>query len=269
MAIPKSHTTDRIAPGKPLGKTRVLIVDEQPMLRQGISVYLNSQPDIVVCGEADCIQSARRKIAEGKPHLLVTALRLGNGDSLEFLKALKAEKPGLMILVYSGFEETTFAERAMRAGADGYVMTKAPKEDLLAAIHDIMNGGIYVSRDVAMRAFRKLLEMRPENRFSKPATGLESLSDREMHIFQLLGSGLGTREIAHSLNLSVKTIESHRENIKHKLGVNSSRDLVDRATRYLEETFLPPKKEALVSKRKKKSCAVLPGPMALTTNGRE
>jgi DNA-binding NarL/FixJ family response regulator len=260
MEIPKSHATNRLVPGKPLGKTRILIVDEQPLLRQGISVYLNSQPDMVVCGEADCILSALSKIADGNPHLLVTALRLGNGDSLEFLKALKTEKPGLMILVYDGFEETIFAERAMRAGADGYVMTKTPKEDLLAAIHDIVNGGIYVSRDVAMRAFRKLLEMRPENRSSKPTTGLESLSDREMHIFQLLGSGLGTREIAHSLNLSVKTIESHRENIKHKLGVNSCRDLVDRATRYLEETFLPPKKEALVSNRRKKSGA------ALTTN---
>jgi DNA-binding NarL/FixJ family response regulator len=262
MEIPNSHATNRIVPGKPLGKTRILIVDEQPLFRQGISAFLSSQSDMVVCGEADCIANARSKIAEGKPHLLVTALRLGNGDRLEFLKALKAENPGLMILVYDGFEETIFAERAMRAGADGYVMKKAPKEDLLAAIRDIMNGGIYVSHDVAMRAFRRSLEMRPESRFWKPANGFESLSDREMNIFQLLGSGLSTREIAHSLNLSVKTIESHRENIKHKLGVSSSRDLVDRATRYVEETLLPPNKGALVSSRKKK---VVP----ITINGHE
>src|SRR5262249_34786970 len=105
MEISKSRPTSQIVPGKRSAKTRVLIVEEQPLLRHGISVYLNSQPDMVVCGEADCIPSARTKIAAGKPHLLVTALRLGNGDSLEFLKALKAEKPGLMILVYSGFEE--------------------------------------------------------------------------------------------------------------------------------------------------------------------
>jgi len=217
---------------------------------------------MTVCGEAEGISNARRKIAQCQPQVLVTALRLGTEDPLKFIKALNGESPGLRILVCSAFEESVFAERAIRVGANGYVMKKAPKEDLLAAIHDIMNGGIYVSRDVAMRAFRRSLEMRPESRFWKPANGLESLSDREMNIFQLLGSGLSTREIAHSLNLSVKTIESHRENIKHKLGVSSSRDLVDRATRYVEETLLPPNKGALVSNRKKK---VVP----LTINGHE
>jgi DNA-binding NarL/FixJ family response regulator len=252
MEIPKSDITSRIVPGKPRGKTRILIVEEQPLLRHGISHYLDSQPDLVVCGDVDAIPAARSKIAECKPHLLLTALRLGRGDSLEFVKALKAENPRLLVLVYSAFEETIFAERAMRAGADGYVMKKAPKEDLLSAIHDIVNGGIYVSRDVAMRAFGRSLETRPENRFSRSASAIETLSDREMHIFQLLGSGLGTREIAHSLNLSVKTIESHRENIKRKLGINSSRDLVDRAVRYLEETFLPPKSDQVPGAGKKK-----------------
>ena len=252
MEIPKSHATSRTLSGKPSGKIRILIVEEQPLLRFGVTTYLNSQPDLVVCGEVDTIPAARNKITGCKPHLLLMALRLGTGDSLEFVKALKAENPKLMILVYSAFEETIFAERAMRAGADGYVMKKSPKEELLAAIHDIVNGGIYVSRDVAMRAFRRALETRPDNRFSQSVTAIENLSDREMHIFQLLGSGLGTREIAHSLNLSVKTIESHRENIKHKLGMNSSRDLVDRAMRYLEETFLPPKRDAVSGAGKKK-----------------
>jgi DNA-binding NarL/FixJ family response regulator len=103
-----------------------------------------------------------------------------------------------------------------------------------------------------MRAFKKSLETRPERRLSHVASAVENLSDREMHIFQLLGSGLVKRQIAQSLNLSVKTIESHRENIKRKLGLNSSRELVDRATRYLEETFLPPKKGALSLSGKKK-----------------
>jgi DNA-binding NarL/FixJ family response regulator len=140
----------------------------------------------------------------------------------------------------------------MPAGADGYVMKKAPKEELAAAIREIVQGGIYVSREVTIRAFKKSLEQRSENRLSHTASAVENLSDREMHIFQLLGSGLGTRQIAHSLNLSVKTIESHRENIKRRLGLNSSRQLVARATRYLEETFLPPKKDALSSSGKKK-----------------
>jgi DNA-binding NarL/FixJ family response regulator len=229
------------SPGKSPTKTRILVLEEHPLLRHGIADYLNSQPEIIVCGETDNIPEARKKIAECKPHLLLTALRLGTGDSLEFAKALKAEYPDLPILVYSAFEEAIFAERAVRAGADGYVMKKAPKEELLAAVRKIVSGGIYVSRDVAMHAFKKSVAKRPENRVAGSAGAIENLSDREIHILQLLGSGLRNRQIAHSLNLSVKTVESHRENIKHKLGVSSGRELIERATKYVEETFLPPK----------------------------
>src|SRR5947208_13756406 len=108
--------------GKNPSKTRILILEEHPLLRRGISDYLNSQPDMLVCGEADNIRDARDKVAECKPQLLVIALRLGTGDSLEFVKALKAERTGLLILVYSAFEEAIFAERALHAGAAGYVM---------------------------------------------------------------------------------------------------------------------------------------------------
>lgn len=233
-------------------KTRILVLEEHPLLRHGITDYLDSQPDMIVCGEADNIRDARNKLAECKPQLLVTALRLGTGDSLEFVRALKAEHPSLLILVYSAFEETIFAERAMRAGVNGYIMKKAPKEELLAAIRDILSGGIYVSRDVAIRAFKKSIETRPASQSSRSETALANLSDRELHIFHLLGSGLGTRQIAHSLNLNVKTIESHRENIKHKLGLSSGRDLVECATKYVEEHFLPPKKDALPAVGKKK-----------------
>ena len=207
---------------------------------------------MIVCGETDNIRDARHKIQELKPHLLLTALRLGTGDSLEFLKALKSERPALLILVYSAFEETIFAERAFRAGAEGYVMKKAPKEELLTAIREILSGNIYVSHDVAMRAFKKSLESRPETRSASTAIGIEKLSDREMHIFNLLGSGLGNTQIAQSLHLSVKTIESHRENIKRKLDLSCSRDLVACARKYVEETFLPAAKGALAIRGKKK-----------------
>jgi DNA-binding NarL/FixJ family response regulator len=223
-------------------KTRIVILEEHPLLRHGVALYLNSQPDMLVCGETDNIRDARHKIQEARPQLLLTALRLGTGDSLEFVKALKSERPTLLILVYSAFEETIFAERALRAGAEGYVMKKAPKEELLAAIREIVGGNIYVSHDVAMRAFKKSLETRSEQqpRSARPTIGIERLSDREMHIFFLLGSGLGNTQIAHSLNLSVKTIESHRENIKHKLDLSCSRDLVACAKKYIEVTFVPP-----------------------------
>src|SRR5438046_8130548 len=108
---------------------------------------------MIVCGEADNIRDARNKLAECKPQLLVTALRLGTGDSLEFIKALKAEHPSLLILVYSAFEESIFAARALRAGANGYLMKKAVKEEMLVAIRDVLRGQVYVSRDLAMRAF--------------------------------------------------------------------------------------------------------------------
>jgi DNA-binding NarL/FixJ family response regulator len=239
-------------PPSAAAKIRILVLEEHPLLRDGITNFLNAQPDLLVCGEADNIRDVRNDIAKCKPHLLVTALRLGTGDSLEFVKAVKAEKPGLLVLVYSAFEEAIFAERTLRAGADGYVMKTAPKEELLAAIRDILSGNIYVSRDVAMRAFKKSLESRPDHRSVPSAIGIEKLSDREMHVFHLLGSGLGNTQIAHSLHLSVKTIESHRENIKRKLDLNCSRDLVACAKKYVEETFLPTAKGTLASRSKKK-----------------
>jgi len=239
------------APEKNPAKTRILVLEEHPLLRHGVADFLNSQPDMLVCGESDNIRDARNKIHDCKPQLLLTALRLGTGDCLEFVKALKSERPALLILIYSAFEETIFAERALRAGADGYVMKKAPKEELLTAVREIVSGNIYVSHDVAMRAFKKSLETRaPEQRSPRPAIGIEKLSDREMHIFFLLGSGLGNSQIASSLNLSVKTIESHRENIKHKLDLSCSRDLVACAKKYVEVTFVPP--SDIISRGKKK-----------------
>jgi DNA-binding NarL/FixJ family response regulator len=253
MEIPKAHATDSIAPpGEHVAKTRILVVDEHPLLRHGIVAFINGQPDMIACGEADCIPGARSKIAECKPQLLLTALRLGTGDSLEFVKALKAEYPILLILVYSAFEEAIFAERALRAGANGYLMKKAAKEEMVAAIRDVLRGQIYVSRDLAMRAFQKSLETPQQKRASVNLPTIDNLSDREMHVFQLIGSGLGTKKIAHAVNLSVKTIETHRENIKRKLGLNSGRQLVDRATKYVEENFLPPQKSELSVVKKKK-----------------
>jgi DNA-binding NarL/FixJ family response regulator len=223
--------------GEEPAKTRIFVLDEQPLLRQGISAYLNSQPDMMVCGDAGSVSDARRKIAECQPQFVVTALRLGAGDSLKLIKELKTQNPGLCVLVYSAFEESVFAERAMRAGASGYVMKQAPSEKLAIAVREIMKGGIYVSRELALRAFRKTLQRpRKDNHTLRSGNCLEELSNREMHIFQLLGSGLGTRQIAASLNLSVKTIESHRENIKHKLRLRSSEEVRERAAKWVEQS---------------------------------
>src|ERR1700741_3995401 len=219
-------------------KIRIFVLDAQPLLRQGISAYLNSQPDMVVCGEAGSVPDARRKIAESQPHFVVTALRLGTGDSLKLIKELKAQNPGLCVLVYSAFEENIFAERAIRAGASGYVMKQASSEKLAAAVREIMKGGIYVSRELGLSPFRKSLQRhRKNNHVPRSGNSLGELSNREMHIFQLLGSGLGTKQIAASLDLSVKKIDSHRENIKHKLRLRSSGEVRERATKWVEQNL--------------------------------
>ena len=239
-------------PGNHAAKTRILVVDEQPLLRYGVATYLNGQPDLMVCGEADCIPGARSKIAEGRPHLLLIGLRLGTGDSLELVSALKKQYRELAILVYSAFEETIFAERALRAGANGYLMKKAPREEMLTAIGDILRGQIYVSRDLAMRAFHKSLVTPQQNPVPGNLPVIDNLSNREMHIFQLIGSGLGTKEIAHTLNLSVKTIETHRENIKRKLGLRRGAELTERATAWITENFHPQQRVEISVVKKKK-----------------
>ena len=236
----------------PVEKKRILVVDAFPMLRHGLITFLNGQANLIVCGEADSIPSALIKIAECKPHLLVIGLRLGAADCVEFIKALKVQTPGLLILVYSGFEESIFAMRALRAGASGYLMKRAPRDEMLAAISDILRGELYVSRDLAMHVFKEALATQPGFRLPGRAARIENLSDREMHVFHLLGSGLGPKKIAHALNLSVKTIETHREHIKHKLGLDSGEALVERATKYVEDTLEPEAGETISIIGKKK-----------------
>src|SRR5947208_16458301 len=157
METPKTRASGKIVSVEDAAKTRLVVVDEHPLLRHGTIAFINSQPDMIVCGEADCIPDARRSIEECRPHMLVIGLRLGTGDSLEFIKALKAESPELLILVYSAFEESIFAERALRAGANGYLMKKAAKEEMLTAVRDILSDQIYVSRDLTLRSFHKSL----------------------------------------------------------------------------------------------------------------
>jgi len=227
------HATRTAASGKNPAKTRILVLDEHTLLRYGLNAYLNSQPDMVVCGETDSIPDARSKIDECKPHLLLTAFRLGTGDILEFVQTLKAENPGLLILVYAALKESIFAEWALRAGANGYLMKTAAKEELLTAIRDVLRGQIYVARDLAMAAFQKSLGTSAQTSVSGNLPVVDNLSHRETHVFLLIGSGLGTKKIAHSLRLRRKTIETHREYIRHKLGLNSRRQLVERATKFV------------------------------------
>jgi DNA-binding NarL/FixJ family response regulator len=233
-------------------KARILVADEHPLLREGATNFINRQVDMVACGNADSIPSVQNALTECRPDLVLLGLRLGNGDTLEFIKVLKAQNPKLRILAFSPFEETIFAERTLRAGANGYLMNNATNEELLTAIRDILRGRIYVSRKIAMLAFQRSLQAPRQSRSQGNLTAIENLSDREMHVFQLLGLSLGTKKIAETLNRSVKTIESHRENIKRKLGLNSGRELIERATKWVEENLRPTQKDTVPAIAKKK-----------------
>ena len=235
-------------------KIRILVVDEHPLLREGATNFINRQVDMVVCGNADSILSVQNALTGCRPDLILLGLRLGTGDTLEFIKALKAQYPQLLILVFSQFEETIFAERVLRSGASGYLMKHAPNEELLTAIREIVRGEIYVSRKIAMLAFQKSLETPRQTGHQCQCNhaSIQSLSDREIHVFQLLGSGLGTRKIAEALNLSAKTIESHRENIKRKLGLRSGVELTGLATGWVTENFLSSQKSEISVVKKKK-----------------
>ena len=239
--------------GQPhIAETRILVVDEHPLFRHGVMDFINGQENMAVCGSADSIPSVQMALTGCKPDLILLGLRLGTGDTLEFIKTLRAHYPKLLILVFSQFEETIFAERAVRAGANGYLMKYAPNEELLTAIREIVHGGIYVSRKIGLLAFQKSLETPRQNYPQENVGDIENLSDREMHVFRLLGSGLGTKKIAEALNLSVKTIESHRENIKRRLGLRSGVELTGLATAWVMENFPPPQKSEISVVKKKK-----------------
>lgn len=206
------------------------------MLRQGVVEFINRQEDMKVCGEADSIATTQSAVLRCQPDLLLLDLRLGAGDTVELIKALRAQYPALRILVFSQFDETLYAEKVMRAGAAGYVMKEEATEEVLTAIRTVLAGDMYVSRHIAVLVFQKTIEARI-HAVVETAPHEHKLSDRELHIFQLLGSNYSTRRIAEELNLSIKTVEAHRENIKHKLGVECASQLIDRAKAWVEKNF--------------------------------
>ena len=206
-------------------KARVLVVDDHPLLREGLVQMLGRQPDLSACSEADSISSAEAAIARDKPDVLVLDLRLGSGDPLDFIKSLRARYENLRILVLSQHDETIFAERCLAAGADGYITKQEAPQEVLSAIRMVLQGEVYISRKVAVLMFRQGLHAREK----QEGASIASLSDRELHVFQLIGAGMSCRDIAVESNLSIKTVETHRENIKHKLALDSSAALAERA----------------------------------------
>jgi DNA-binding NarL/FixJ family response regulator len=200
-------------------------------MREGLKLHLNRQEDLTVCAEASDLASALEAIQNSTPELIVLELKLRHGDVLEFIKAARARFPSLRILILSEYEEALYAERALRAGAHGYVMKRESADEVIAALRKVLAGELYVSRSIASLLLTKLLQA-PTS--TQPKT-LEALSDREFQVFHMLGAGLGSRQIATQLNLSIKTIETYRENIKHKFGLRNSSQLIQHATSWLQD----------------------------------
>ena len=213
-----------------LRKARILVVDGHSLLRAGLIHLINRQSDLRCCGEADSVGAAPNAIATRKPDLMLTGLVFRDGDGIAMIKSLKSQFPDLPILVLSQHDETVYAEKAWQAGAAGYVLKQEAPEEVLLGIRTCLKKETYVSRATSVLVLRRLLENKPAIRNA----GIENLTDRELQVFQLLGAGLATRQVATELNLSFKTIETYRENLKHKLGLRDAPNLIRFAIAWAE-----------------------------------
>lgn len=213
-------------------------MDDHPLFREALIARLQREPSIGACHEADTVSRAKQVIAAEAPSLLVIDLNLEGGSGLDLVHRIHAAGDLPRILVITGLDGVVYAERVLRAGAQGFISMSETPERILAAIHTVLNGGLFIPQDVAN------LFVMPAARKNREKSGVESLSDRELEIFAMLGKGKGTREIADELDLSPHTVESHRERIRLKLGLKNSIALVRRAFFWsLEEAGLadPPR----------------------------
>ena len=217
-------------PEKKKAKLKVVLVDDHPIVRQGLAQMIARELDMEVCGEAETAADALKAIAACKPDVAVVDLSLKGTSGLELLKDLKVRFPKLPVLVLSMYDESMYAERALRAGAKGYMMKEEATEKVLAAIRGILAGQIYLSEAMASR----LLHMAVDGRTPGAVSPTERLSDRELEVFQLIGQGYGNTDIAQQLHLSPKTVETYRAHIKEKLGLSGATELLQHAIQWAQ-----------------------------------
>lgn len=211
-------------------RRRILIVDDHPFMRAGLAQLIEKQPGLTVCGEAGHPAAAIGELAKGRVDLVLTDITMPGRSGIEFIKDLQASHPKLPILVVSMHDELIYAERVLRAGARGYIMKEAGGEALLAAIRQVLDGEVYVSPKMSARVLDSLSGRKPRGSQSP----IEKLTDREFEVFQLIGQGKSTRDIAKQLHLSSKTVDVHRGHIKEKLELKDTTSLVRHAVRWVE-----------------------------------
>src|ERR1700735_1945120 len=207
---------------------RVLIVDDHPIVRQGLRRVMENEDDLAVCGEAETARDARAAIKEQNPDVIIADISLKQGDGIELVRDVRAHHPQLPILVLSMHDEAIYAERMLSAGANGYIMKQAASEQFLISLRRVLDGGIYVSEAVGNNMIQKFAA----GGSYISATPIDRLSNRELQILHMIGKGMSTRETAHSLNLSIKTVESHRQRIKRKLNLTTGTQLVQYAVNW-------------------------------------
>lgn len=212
-------------------KKRILLVDDHPVVRAGFSQLLGLEPDFEVCGQAGTASEALELISKLKPDLAIVDISLDGTNGIELIKTMQALHPRVAILVLSVHSESVYAQRALRAGAKGYLMKEAPTREIFRAIRMILKGELYFSERMNDLIVRKLFAVNAETE-PAPSSPLDLLTDRELEIFQLIGQGIKTTGIAEKLRVSVKTVETHRAHIKEKLNLNSSMALLSEAVRW-------------------------------------
>jgi DNA-binding NarL/FixJ family response regulator len=216
-------------------KSRVIVVEDHPVLSDGLRQLIDKQPDLACVGVADNTSDAKRLVEQSKPDLMLLDLRLKGGDALDLIKSLRVQQPEVKVLVLSQYDELIFAERTLRAGASGYIMKENATDEVLRAVRKVLTGELYFSERVAAAVVQRTLREKP----TASGLGLERLSDRELQVFQLLGASYSPREIAEQFHLSRKTIETHCEKIKHKLSLHNAAELKQFARKWAAENLSP------------------------------
>lgn len=211
---------------------RIMIVDDHPLVRKALAELISSEPNLEVAGEAGDVADALQQLDACHPDLVIIDISLAKGNGLELIKQIKARDPEIKMLVSSMHDESLYAERALRAGAKGYINKQAAMDQVIEAVRQILRGGIFLSSRMSGRMLDRIIGGRGEPSLSP----IETLSDRELEVFQLIGRGLTTRDIAGRIHLSTKTVETYRQHIKAKLKLKNSNELVQRAVTWILES---------------------------------
>jgi DNA-binding NarL/FixJ family response regulator len=209
-------------------KAKVLLVDDHPLVREWLANLINQQSDLEVCGEADSAPKALQMVGVVNPDVAIVDISMEGGSGLELIKNIKASHPGVMVIVLSMHDEALYGERALRAGARGYIMKREATKRVLEAIRAVLGGKLYLSDKMALLMAEKFVEGRP----TTAGSVMEQLSDRELEVFQLLGRGYSTRQIADELHVSFKTVQSFCARIKEKLHFVNGAELLREAVRW-------------------------------------